>query len=64
MFERNAVKLKPVLYAQAVRRARELGYPSAAAFVEHLVEKALREPVPEQDDRNIQEQLEGLGYLR
>jgi len=64
MFGRNAVKLTPALYAQAARRARQLGYPSAGAFVEHLIDKALRQPEPGEGDRNVREQLEGLGYLR
>lgn len=59
------IKLNKDLYQRACEVAQVAGYSSVDEFVEHLVERALRdaEPSDEDDQRAVEDRLRGLGYI-
>lgn len=61
------VKIDKDLHQRAEACARELGYSSVDEFVEHLVERALREHESQkkdkEDQKKVEERLRGLGYI-
>jgi Arc/MetJ family transcription regulator len=62
------IKIDKDLYQRAAEVARVAGYSSVDEFVEHLVERALRESKPDDksDDEEraaVEERLRGLGYI-
>jgi hypothetical protein len=63
------IKIDKDLHQRAGACANELGYSSVDEFVEHLVERAVREHEgqkenkEEEDKERVEERLRGLGYI-
>ena len=59
------IKLDKDLYQRAVQHATDKGYSSVDEFVAHVVEQALSggEELSEEDEKQIAERLQGLGYI-
>ena len=59
------IKINKDLHQRASEVAQVAGYSSVDEFVEHLVERALRETEPggEEDQKAVEERLRGLGYI-
>ena len=56
------VKIDKGLYERAVKAADEAGYASVDELLAHAVERALAE-IEEPDDTNLEQRLQGLGYI-
>jgi hypothetical protein len=59
------VKIDKELHRRATEMAAAVGYSSVDEFVEHLVERALRdaEPAEGEDKEAVEQRLKGLGYI-
>lgn len=64
MFGGNKVKLDKQLYERAKKCAEVAGYSSVQEFVEHVLEKELKQiEAAGTSDEAITESLRGLGYI-
>jgi Arc/MetJ family transcription regulator len=61
----SKIKIDKDLYRRAAEVASAAGYSSVDEFVEHLIERALRETKSddEEDRAAVEERLRGLGYI-
>jgi hypothetical protein len=58
------IKVEKDLYQRAEKCGSALGYSSVDEFVEHLLEKALREHEKKEGGASaVEERLKGLGYI-
>jgi len=59
------IKINKDLYQRAADVAQAAGYSSVDEFVEHLIERALRETETsdEEDQAAVEQRLRGLGYI-
>lgn len=59
----NTIKLDKALFERVKRCADAAGYSSPREFVEHAVEKELREVEGGASDEEVLTKLQGLGYI-
>lgn len=61
----SKIKIDKDLYRRAAEVASAAGYSSVDEFVEHLIERALRETKSDDDEDRaaVEERLRGLGYI-
>ena len=59
------VKIDKDLYRRAAEHAASKGYSSVDEFVAHCIEKELHDSgqAAEEDDQQVAERLQGLGYI-
>jgi hypothetical protein len=57
------IKIDSNLLARAKDAAEGAGYSSVEEFVTHLIEKELATVEKQDTDKNVAEQLRGLGYI-
>ncbi|MCY2927660.1 MAG: hypothetical protein NT031_19905 [Planctomycetota bacterium] len=57
------IKIDSGLLERARRAAEAAGYSSVEEFVTHLVEKELARHEADEAERNVADQLRGLGYI-
>ena len=57
------IKIDAGLLARAKRAAEAAGYSSVEEFVTHLVEKELARHETDEAERQVADQLRGLGYI-
>lgn len=58
------VPIAPELHDRAAAAAAKLGYASVAEFVEHLIEKELRDQEGQESKERLLQKMKGLGYLQ
>ncbi|MCE9589796.1 MAG: hypothetical protein K8S99_04665 [Planctomycetes bacterium] len=63
LFPRRTIKLPPDLYEQAAQRAKELGLPSADAYVASLVEREVTAAKEKALRDQVLKQMKSLGYM-
>jgi metal-responsive CopG/Arc/MetJ family transcriptional regulator len=60
----KSVKIDSDLFQRVSEHAQKEGYSSTEEFVVHVLEKALAQPLAvEEDEREVERRLQGLGYL-
>lgn len=61
----SKIKIDKDLYRRAAEVASAAGYSSVDEFVEHLIERALRETKSDDDEDRaaVEARLRGLGYI-
>lgn len=59
----SKIKIDSGLLERAKLAAQAAGYSSVEEFVTHLLEKELARHETEQAERNVADQLRGLGYI-
>jgi hypothetical protein len=57
------VQIDPGLYDRAKRAAEAAGYSSVDEFVAHCVENEIKKLQVDEAERQVADQLRGLGYL-
>jgi hypothetical protein len=60
----DKVKMESGLFARAKQAASAAGYSTVEEFVAHCVEKELKKLETDEAERQVGEQLRGLGYLQ
>jgi len=60
------IKLNKELFEKCKQHALEKGYSSVEEFVTHVLEKELRNQskISQDEEKEIEKKLKGLGYLR
>jgi hypothetical protein len=65
--ERNMFGSKVAVDSELLKRckahASEAGYSSVEEFVQHALERALKEATGGEDDERVLDRLKGLGYI-
>jgi hypothetical protein len=59
----SKIKLDSSLYERAQRAASAAGYSSVDEFVAHLIENELAKLKVEEAEKQVADQLRGLGYI-
>ena len=57
------IQIEPGLYDRAKRVAEAAGYSSVEEFVAHCIEKELQKIQEDEVERQVGDQLRGLGYI-
>jgi hypothetical protein len=57
------IKLDAALYDRAKRAAESAGYSSVDEFITHCIEKRLQELKTDEAEKQVADQLRGLGYI-
>jgi hypothetical protein len=57
------IKIDSDLFDRAKRAAHSAGYSSVEEFVAHCIEKELKKHDFEEAERQVSDQLRGLGYI-
>ena len=57
------IKIESGLLDRAKAAAEAAGYSSVEEFVTHIIEKELAQSETSEGDRNVEDQLRGLGYI-
>ena len=57
------IKIDSSIYDRAKKAADTAGYSSADEFIVHAIEDALAKYETGQDDKDVADQLRGLGYI-
>lgn len=58
-----SVNIDQGLYERAKKAASAAGYSSVEEFISHAVENELKKHKDEEAERQVSEQLRGLGYI-
>ena len=59
----SKVKIESRLLDQAKHAAEAAGYSSVEEFVSHCIENELKKHETDETERQVEDQLRGLGYL-
>jgi hypothetical protein len=57
------IKVDDALYDRAKRAAESAGYSSVDEFITHCIEKRLQELKADEAEKQVADQLRGLGYI-
>jgi hypothetical protein len=57
------IQIEPGLYDRAKRVAEAAGYSSVEEFVAHCIENELKKLKLDEAERQVADQLRGLGYI-
>jgi len=57
------IKIESGLFDRATRAAQAAGYSSVEEFVSHCIENELKKGEADEPERQVGDQLRGLGYL-
>lgn len=57
------VKIDKELYKKVKYVSEIIGYSSVDEFISHLLEKAVDQSGPEENDEDVLKRLQGLGYI-
>jgi hypothetical protein len=57
------IKIDPGLFDRAKRAAEAAGYSSVDEFVAHCIENELQKLKVDEAERQVSDQLRGLGYI-
>ena len=57
------VRVDPALFDRLAQVAEAAGYSSAEEFIQHLLEKAVRDVEDAESEEAVRERLKGLGYI-
>jgi metal-responsive CopG/Arc/MetJ family transcriptional regulator len=61
----KSIKLDSELWQRVTEHSQKAGYSSPEEFVVHVLERELERPgdAQEEDDKEVERRLKGLGYL-
>ncbi len=57
------IKIDDALYDRAKRAAEAAGYSSVDEFIAHSIETGLQKAKADEAERQVSDQLRGLGYI-
>jgi hypothetical protein len=57
------IKIDPALYDRAKRAAEAAGYSSVEEFIAHSIETCIQKVKADEAERQVSDQLRGLGYI-
>jgi metal-responsive CopG/Arc/MetJ family transcriptional regulator len=57
------IKINKELYKKVKHVSEIAGYSSVYEFISHLLEKAVDQTSPEENDEDVLKRLQGLGYI-
>ena len=57
------IKIDKELYEEVKKVSENAGYSSTEEFVSHLLEKVVNPPNAEDNDQDLVNRLQGLGYI-
>ena len=57
------IKIDKELYKKVKHVSEIAGYSSVDEFISHLLEKAVDQAGPEENDEDVLKRLQGLGYI-
>ncbi len=57
------IKINKELFEEVKRVSENAGYSSAEEFISHLLEKVVNPPDAEDNDQDLVNRLQGLGYI-
>ncbi len=57
------IKIDKELYEEVKKVSENAGYSSAEEFVAHLLEKVVNPPDADDNDQDLVNRLQGLGYI-
>jgi ferritin-like metal-binding protein YciE len=63
MFGTKTVKIDSALYDRLSELASQAGYASTGELIKHVLERETAALEASRDDKLVQDQLRGLGYL-
>ena len=59
----SKIKIDDALYERARQAAATAGYSSVDEFIAHAIESEMKRQGIDQAEKNVSDQLRGLGYL-
>jgi hypothetical protein len=60
---RKKIMIRKDLHQQLITVAQDAGYSSADEFIEHVLEREIKNLNEQIDEREAERQLRGLGYI-
>jgi hypothetical protein len=57
------IKIEKDLYERVAKAAEQAGYASTEEFIIHVLERETAKLAEAQTDKEVEEQLRGLGYI-
>jgi hypothetical protein len=57
------IKIDKQLYERVAKAAEQAGYASTDEFIIHVLERETARLAEQQSDKEVEEQLRGLGYI-